>query len=572
MSLAYRPPGVTINELASPSVNTVLAIPATICIVGQSQGYTTRTDQIAVGPSPATALNGAVAADDTTFTVDSATSFATSGTVIVGTEVVSYSGTTGTTLTGVVRGLYGTTAATHADNAPITAVTVLAAPTGSAFQPVSGSQSFEAFLDLYSPTKTYAENTDFDVTLISNNQYAVITGLANDLDDVGATIRVTYRHLPSTYFLATRLNSHSQVEALYGPAYSSDAVGNASGIGSRVSYAANLAFENGATDVIIQPLFKLATPGDNDSQRVQPSAVEAADANNWEATLYGLRDIEDINLIVPVVGQSDTGIDDDLQSSIIQKVQDHAFFMKSQGQYVIAVVGEDGSATLVDPDVIRGHATLLRDRYGGDVAENIVFVSPSRFSKALPTGFSSELLIGGQYVAAAIAGMVASRPTSSPLTRKQVAGLKAVLDPRNRAQKDADAQAGLLVVEQRGLAIQVRHGITIDNSSTAKRELSVVRSKHRMMESVRTTLDGALPIVANGNAASLLQTIVIGVLEELRANRELVSYSNVQSRILEGDPTTGEVRFSYAPAYPLNNVDILFSVDLTTGTITGVTP
>lgn len=582
MALAYKPPGITIEELASPSVNSILAVPATIGIVGLSQGYTTKTVDVSVGPNPASAINDAagINASAVSVTLDSATNYPASGVVKIGSELIGYSGKTSTTLTGLTRGLYGSTAATHADNAVVNLVSVITVPAGSTFQTVSGSQSFISVKDTLNPTKGsapnnggYLEDTDFDANVTPNSASVTIQGLAGDLDDVGSVLRIVYRYLPDNYFSAIRLDSQAAVEARFGSAYASDAVGNATGIGSAVSYAANLAFENGATDVIIQPLFALTTPSNPDSVRLQPS--NSATDTQWEATLTSLRDIEDINLLVPAVGQSDTGVGNTSQLNILQKVQDHVAFMKTQGQYVIAIVGEDGgdSSDVVDAARLRADASLLRDRHGSEVAENIVFVSPARFSKPLPQNTAQDLIIGGQYVAAAIAGMIASRAVFSPLTRRQVSGIKAVLDPRDRAAKDQDANAGLLVVEQRGLAVQVRHGITLDNSSTARRELSIVRAKHRMIESIRATLDANLPIVAVDNdTPTILKTIIIGVLEGLKGRRELVDYSNVQARVLLTDPTTGEVRFSYRPAFPLNNVDILFSIDLTSGTITAGTP
>src|SRR3954466_10615 len=39
MALAYVPPGVTIEELYSPSVNPLLAVNAQVCVIGLAQGY-----------------------------------------------------------------------------------------------------------------------------------------------------------------------------------------------------------------------------------------------------------------------------------------------------------------------------------------------------------------------------------------------------------------------------------------------------------------------------------------------------------------------------------------------------
>lgn len=61
-----------------------------------------------------------ITATDTTITVDSTADFQSQGRIIIDSEVIGYTGTTSTTFTGCTRGLEGTTAATHADDATVT--------------------------------------------------------------------------------------------------------------------------------------------------------------------------------------------------------------------------------------------------------------------------------------------------------------------------------------------------------------------------------------------------------------------------------------------------------------------
>jgi len=69
-----------------------------------------------------TTLNGAINSSVTSITVTDASQFSSSGTnfAIVGSEEISYTGITSNTLTGVTRGVAGTTAASHSDGATIT--------------------------------------------------------------------------------------------------------------------------------------------------------------------------------------------------------------------------------------------------------------------------------------------------------------------------------------------------------------------------------------------------------------------------------------------------------------------
>jgi len=66
------------------------------------------------------ALNGAINNSATTLTLDSTADFSTTGTILVGTEQITYTGKSTTQLTGCTRGANSTSAAAHADDATLT--------------------------------------------------------------------------------------------------------------------------------------------------------------------------------------------------------------------------------------------------------------------------------------------------------------------------------------------------------------------------------------------------------------------------------------------------------------------
>ena len=61
-------------------------------------------------------LNGGINASVTTITVDSTAGFSTAGRLLIDQELITYTGITSTTFTGCIRGVQGTTAASHTDN------------------------------------------------------------------------------------------------------------------------------------------------------------------------------------------------------------------------------------------------------------------------------------------------------------------------------------------------------------------------------------------------------------------------------------------------------------------------
>ena len=79
---------------------------------------------------------GTLSASDTTITLTSAADFPAAGTILIESELITYTGKSTNNLTGCVRGALGTTAATHADGTAVTNATDFfgwgeAAPTGT---------------------------------------------------------------------------------------------------------------------------------------------------------------------------------------------------------------------------------------------------------------------------------------------------------------------------------------------------------------------------------------------------------------------------------------------------------
>jgi hypothetical protein len=412
----------------------------------------------------------------------------------------------------------------------------------------------------------YTLTTDYTISTANGTITRVGAGGIAD----GSLVNVTYRYVPQDYFDPIRLYDMGAVEERFGPSVS--ATGNA--ISSHLSYAASLAFENGAPSVVCQALFRRTTPGDPTTARNDVDDTQAASVSSWSDTLFVLRDIEDINILVPVVGQSQANVGDATWLSIAQTFQDHVQYMKSNDQHMIVILGEDSSAsaTVAQKATLRTHATTLAGRYGGAVAENTVMIAPSKFRRPFPA-YGVTNYVGGQFVAAAIAGMVASRPVSSSLTKKSVSGfieVAAWASGLSRKDQDDDASNGLMVISQNKGLITVRHAVTLATDSSARRELSVVRAKHRLIESIRDTLDRQIigNLVADENAPFIVGSAVGGVLAELLQMRDIVDYTAPVPRLLSLEPTTIQVKFSYRPAFPVNYIDVAFSLDMTTQTIT----
>ena len=67
-----------------------------------------------------TYLNGAITASDTTITVNTTAGYVHAGALLIGSEIITYTGKTDASFTGCTRGARGTTAAAHADDTLVT--------------------------------------------------------------------------------------------------------------------------------------------------------------------------------------------------------------------------------------------------------------------------------------------------------------------------------------------------------------------------------------------------------------------------------------------------------------------
>ena len=76
-----------------------------------------------IDSAAATTVNEALDASETTITLTSAASFPTAGTILVDSELITYTGKSTNDLTGCTRGALGTTAATHSNGATATNAT-----------------------------------------------------------------------------------------------------------------------------------------------------------------------------------------------------------------------------------------------------------------------------------------------------------------------------------------------------------------------------------------------------------------------------------------------------------------
>jgi hypothetical protein len=476
--------------------------------------------------------------------------------------------------------LTGTTGTTNGSNTA-TLPTQIAVPLPTLAQnPGAALGSVQTVYSASNPAHTASTpyNPTTDYTIVSNSEIERTSASAIGTTD---SVYITYTYTPAHYFEAQLFTDLGGIQATYGSAFTPDG----SGINSPVSFAALCAFGAGARQVYIAPLFVLTNPLDPDSVRLQPTYTQSTIASvAWAQTYAALVDQPDIDIVVPIAGQDNNALNNTAMLGILEATQDFISAQLADQIYVEAIAGEDGSsgatigsAFYPDKSTMRVHAASLQARYSGNLAQAMSLINSVQFPFSFPVSNTTKQ-VGGQYVAAAIAGLVNSAAVSATINRATVPGFLGIADnpKRTKADLQADAQAGLMVLIQprNTQSVQVRHATTLDNTSTARRELSVVRSKFYMITSILDTLNGSIigqTVPPGTDPAAYVGAAVTAVLEALKGAGDLQDYDSVEASVVTNNPTIVEVRFNYTPNFPINYIQLQFSVNLNAGTATNTT-
>jgi hypothetical protein len=286
---------------------------------------------------------------------------------------------------------------------------------------------------------------------------------------------------------------------------------------------------------------------------VNPTNPGNPTVGDYSNALSQLADRPEIAIVVPATG---------LQP-LQQIVQEHVDQQSANRFERRAILGMDGTGTAVPSTQRINNALELSD-------QRILMVSPATF-----TYFAAELnntiTVGGQFMAASLAGMALNMSWAQPLTRKIPTGWNGIPENQPEAQKDIETQGGLCVLEQnRNLQIWVRHGVTTDNIDLDHREWSVIGQQDAMVYRLRDYLENANLIGQPIYDYTLVnvKASAEAALQSLLRDGLLVNYFGLEARQLLTNPDVIEVSYSWRPAFPLNYIVVTFNISLMSGNIT----
>lgn len=387
----------------------------------------------------------------------------------------------------------------------------------------------------------YALNTDYTILHIdgtlntANATYTIQRVIVGGHILAGDTVQITYQYTNPQYYTPYIFFDYADVVTAYGAPF--DTVTGT--IQSELTLGAKFAFLNGAYQVVCVA--------------VNPANPSAPTTGDYYNALVQLADEPLIGVVVPC-----TGI-----QPLQELVQEHVD-QQSQNRFERrAIMGVDGTTTAVPSSQRIIDAQEITD-------QRVMLVSPATFSYYSPE-ISNSVILGGQFMAASLAGMTMSLSFAQPLTRKRLTGWTGVVESQPDGEKTLESSNGLCVVEVNNRQIiQVRHGVTTDPSDLLTREWSIIGQQDAMVYRLRDYLEDANLIGQPIYAYTLVnvKASAEAALQSLIRDGLLVDYVGLAARQLLTNPDVIEVSYGWLPAFPLNYIVVTFSVSLSTGDIT----
>jgi len=386
--------------------------------------------------------------------------------------------------------------------------------------------------------QSYTVGTDFTIELVNGTldtpgaTYAIARVIDGGHITAGETIQISYRYTDANYYDPYIFYDYDDVRTAYGDPFDP----STGEIQSELSLCAKFAFDNGAYQVVCVAV-NPTTPG-------SPTSGDYGDA------LDKLRDQAAVAIVCSCSGST----------QIHALVQQHVDSQSRNRFERRAILGMDGTITAVASAQRILNAQAITD-------ERILLVSPATFTYASPE-LNNDVVLGGQYMAASLAGMTVAMSFAEPLTQKRITGWKEVTELQPEGQKNLESENGLCVIEKsRTQTIKVRHGVTTDTTDLETREWSVIGQKDALTYRIRDYLEAANLIGTPIYAYTLInvKASAEAALQSLYRDQLLLDYTGLKVRQLLSNPDVLEVTFTWKPSWPLNYIVVRFAISLSTG-------
>jgi len=285
------------------------------------------------------------------------------------------------------------------------------------------------------------------------------------------------------------------------------------------------AFKGGAPSVICSPY---------------PSSGTRSDIDNAIARL----EAEDVKLVV-VIDDSAS-----LWAGSLASLKSHCANMETAGKERIGIMGAQSALSV---SAIASSATSTNSK-------RIAIVAPGSFYWTPPVTGASQLQVNSGFIACYLAGLICGREAQLPVTRQFIPYVEGLGNNYTVTEMNTLATAGVTVIEKYYNSYRVRHGITTKQSPTYYNEISVVRAEDRMVEILRLSFDALVPMPQNESTLPSVANYCKVILESLKKEGLIFDYQNIQAKQDQTEPRQVDITFEYKPAFPLNWIDIKFTI------------
>lgn len=320
-------------------------------------------------------------------------------------------------------------------------------------------------------------------------------------------------------------------------------------VNSPASLAAFLAFQNGAPQVSLYNI--VSTSGST---------------SDFLTAIQSFAGVDSFDLLVPLV--YDSAYNSGSSGPLYDGISNFLNAQANNGIFQRAFVGLDNSTAGSFFIPINIANDLGNSRISVVNLPTVNYNPGFNSSTGTTTGVIS---INGYYVAAALAGMWASRAPQVPLTNKSVAGFVGISNQLSSSQETTQQSYGVLVVAQkRNGTMYVRHGLTTDTSNWLTQEISINTVGDYVAKNFKTNFINSNLIgqALTTSVFSAINDLTVGLLSELQTSGVIMGYTGLNVVQDPNNPTRVLVSFLYSPTIPLNYINVTIAINTANGAFT----
>ena len=193
--------------------------------------------------------------------------------------------------------------------------------------------------------------------------------------------------------------------------------------------------------------------------------------------------------------------------------------------------------------------------------QRVVVIYPDKAVYQISSGMEVEVNSG--VIASAIAGLEYGNPVQQPLTRAALPSqFKSVIGvPMTRVEKNKLASNGVMILENSGGNVVIRHQLTTAMAASETREMSITRIVDYTAKYLRNSLEGYIG-KRNIDAETLvtMEATLRDAKNRLIAERVVKEVTISEIMQVEDAPDTLAFTVTVQPPFPCNRVEIVLLV------------